>query len=262
MDIYLRVLNTLKNKKLLSSSDSILVAAGGNYDRQIMLKANMENVVISNLEHHNDHSDYSPYEWKRLDAENIDAADNTYDWVIIHAGLHHLAVPAMGVCEMFRVARKGIICFEARDSALMKFAVKINLTSDYELEPALLSNGARGGYRNGPIPNYVYRWTEREFIKVIKSYAPSHQHEFFFDYGFAVPLQRFSMAKNPLIRATGIILSKISKLIELIIPKQGNKFAFGAVKNCSTQPWLKPDLKFDETYLSKKYDKNKRISKT
>lgn len=257
MDIYLRVLNSLQKKKLLLESDSILVTAGGNHDRQMMLKANMQNVVISNLEHHAGHTDYSPYKWKRLDAEKIDADDNSYDWVVIHAGLHHLAVPAMGVCEMFRVARKGIICFEARDSTLMKLAVKLNLTTDYELQPAFLSNGLHGGYRNGPIPNYVYRWTEREFIKVINSYAPTHQHDTFFDYGFKVPLQRFYMAKNPAFRALGTLLSKFTNLIEFVLPKQGNQFAFGALKNSRLQPWLKPDFQFDMSYLSNKYDKEK-----
>jgi len=257
MHIYPRVLRSLIVRGLVKDTDNVLVLAGGNFDRQSMLDAKLTNVTISNLDYHAGHKDYAPYEWRRLDAEKIEVGDECYDWVVIHAGLHHLAVPAMGVCEMFRVARRGILCFEARDSALMKFAVSVGLTADHELEPAFLSSGSHGGYRNGPIPNYVYRWTEREFEKVINSFAPTHKHTFFYDYGFQVPAQRFAMSKSRLHRFAGFAISKLTKAAETMIPKQGNQFAFGVLKNVSLQPWLTPDLQFKESFLSKKYDKAK-----
>lgn len=255
MHIYPRVLRSLKGKGLLKESDTILILAGGNFDRQVMLDSNLRNVTISNIDFHAGHMDYKPFEWVPLDAEKIELENDSYDWVVIHAGLHHLGVPAMGVCEMFRVARKGILCFEARDSMLMKLAIFLGLTAEHELEPAFLSDGGMGGYRNGPIPNYVYRWTEREFEKIINSFAPSHKHDFFYYYGFSVPLQRFRMAKSPLFRFIGFAISKLSGLAEFIIPSQGNQFAFGALKNSSLQPWLTADLKFKDSYMTNKYDK-------
>jgi SAM-dependent methyltransferase len=257
MQIYPRVLRTLINRGWLTSEHSILVLAGGNLDRQSIMAAQLANVTISNLEYHAGHTEYAPFEWRRLDAEKIDLPDNSYDWVVIHAGLHHLAVPAAGVCEMFRVARKGILCFEARDSLLMKLAVKVGLTSEHELEAALLTGGMIGGYRNGPIPNYVYRWTEREFEKVINSYAPTHVHTFFYYYGFQVPVQRFSMARSALYRTMGVVLLRLGRLAEILIPTQGNQFAFGALKDTRLQPWLTKDLQFDASFLSKKYDQAK-----
>jgi hypothetical protein len=241
----------------MSRGDSVLVLAGGTFDRQCLLDAGLTGVTISNLEYHAGHKDYSPFEWRRLDAEKLEVEDNAYDWALIHAGLHHLAVPAMGVCEMFRVARKGILCLEARDSLLMKLAVKMGLTSDHELESALLSDGVWGGYRNGPIPNYVYRWTEREFEKVVNSYAPAHKHTFFYDYGFQVPLGRFAMARNPLYRFAGFGIAKFARMAEILMPTQGNQFAFGALKNTALQPWLTEDLKFKVDFMSGKYDKAK-----
>jgi hypothetical protein len=255
--IYRRAVDSLISQGRMGRGDSVLVLAGGSFDRQCLLDAGLAEVTISNLEYHAGHKDYSPFKWRRLDAEKLEVQDNAYDWVLIHAGLHHLAVPAMGVCEMFRVARKGILCFEARDSVLMKVAVKTGLTSDYELESALMSDGVWGGYRNGPIPNYVYRWTEREFEKVIDSYAPTHKHTFFYNYGFRVPLQRFSMARNPVYRLAGFAISKCARLAELLFPRQGNQFAFGALKNVRRQPWLTEELRFDPSFIARKYDKFK-----
>jgi hypothetical protein len=217
-------------------------------------------VIISNLDYHAGDKDYTPFLWRRLDAEKIECDDNSYDWTVIHAGLHHLAVPHAGVCEMFRVARKGILCFESRDSFLMRLAVRLGLVATHELEPAFLSNGTIGGYRNGPIPNYVYRWTEREFEKLIESYAPEHQHAFVYRYCYSVPSERFAMARSPLLRMFGSALLVAARIAEWALPKQGNGFAFAARKNVSLQPWLEQidgETRFRLSYLEAKYDRTK-----
>jgi hypothetical protein len=257
MHVYPRQLRILVDRGWIQPQHTILVLAGGGFDRQVMLDGGLKNVTISNLDYHAGQRDYEPFAWKMIDAEKIDAEDNSYDWVTIHAGLHHLAVPAMGVCEMFRVARRGILCVESRDSLLMKLAVRVGLTADFELEPAFLTGGKVGGYRNGPIPNYVYRWTEREFEKVVNAYSPTHQHKFFYGYGFQVPVQRFAMAKNPAYRLMGSAISQATKLAEFTMPKQGNQFAFGVLKNVELHPWLTTDLQFKSSYLDGKYEKSK-----
>jgi hypothetical protein len=257
MHIYPRQLKLLVDCGWIQPHHTILVVAGGNFDRQAMLDSGLKNVTISNLDFHAGHRDYEPFVWRMIDAEGIAAEDCSYDWVTIHAGLHHLAVPAKGICEMFRVARCGILCVEARDSLLMKIAVRVGLTADFELEPAFLSGGKVGGYRNGPIPNYVYRWTEREFEKVVNSYAPAHQHRFFYGYGFHVPVQRFAMAKNPAYRLIGSVVSHVARIAELVMPKQGNQFAFGALKNVALQPWLTDDLEFNPNYMAGKYERSR-----
>ncbi len=120
-----------------------------------------------------------------------------------------------------------------------------------------MTEGKIGGYRNGPIPNYVYRWTEREFEKVINSYAPTHQHRFFYAYGFQFPVQRFSMARNPLYRLIGFVTSQAGRLAQFAMPKQGNQFAFGALKNVTLRPWLTEGLEFRSSYMAKRYEKSK-----
>lgn len=255
--MYPRTVRKLIGQGDIALTDSIVVIAAGEFDRQVMHESGLTNVVISNLAHHVGQAEYSPFHWLRIDAEDVALEDNSCDWAVVHAGLHHLAVPAKGVCEMLRIARKGILCFEARDSLLMRAAVRAGLTSEYELEPALLTDGESGGYRNGPIPNYVYRWTEREFEKVVNCYLPTHRHEFFYEYGFNVPLKRFAMARSPLYRAAGTIADKVGRFAELVIPTQGNQFAFGVRKCKMRQPWLTQDLKFDASFVERRYDKDK-----
>lgn len=260
--MYERVLASVGARGWISKTDSVLVVAGGVHDKECLLKAGFQNVTISNLHPHLGVTEFAPYKWLPLDAERIDLPDNSVDWAVIHAGLHHLGVPAMGVCEMFRVARKGIICMEARDSLCMRAAVALGLTDDYELEFGYLTRGKSGGYRYGPIPNYVYRWTEREFEKVIKTYAPSHRHRFFYNHAYEIPVARFAMARSPLLRAAGFVIGGIVRIAELIAPKQGNLFAFGALKNVELQPWSDENLRFRDSYLAKKYDKAKYTGAT
>lgn len=262
MNFYVDTLRSLKDKGVLKADDHVLVLAGGSHDRASLLEAGFSQVVISNLEYHAGETNYAPFQWVRLDAEKIEQSDDSFDWVIIHAGLHHLGVPAQGVCEMFRVCRKGILCFEARDSLAMRLAQRVSLSSDYELESAFLSDGQSGGYRNGPIPNYVYRWTEREFEKVIKSFYPAYQVEFYFFYGLSVPLQRFMMARSLVRRAIGRLLHSLSGILPWIFPRQGNQFGMVAVKTNRLQPWLTMHggrLQFRDEDLSKTFDKTKYI---
>lgn len=40
----------------------------------------------------------------------------------------------------------------------------LGVALDYELPAVSENNFTHGGVENGPIPNYVYRWTEREVI--------------------------------------------------------------------------------------------------
>jgi len=264
VNFYTKCLGLLKSTGILDTDSSILVVAGGPTDRSCLLEVGFNDVVISNLQSQESPEHYHPYRWIPIDAEKIALDDNSFDWVIVHAGLHHLSVPAAGVCEMFRVARKGILCFEARDSWAMRLAKRANLTSDYELEPAFLSGGKSGGFRNGPIPNYVYRWTEREFEKVVKSYHPAYHVNFRYFYGLQVPVQRFAMGRSRIFKLAGRLLHWASNLIAYVLPRQGNQFAMVAVKTNELQPWLVTsagNIQFHEDAMAKKYDKKKYVRK-
>ncbi len=247
---------------------AILVVCGGQYDRKTFLDAGYKNVTISNLEpHERVESNYEPYSWVQQDAENLQFPDDAFDWVVVNAGLHHCGSPHKALCEMFRVCRRGILVLEARDSFLMQLAVKLKLTVDYELEPIALSGAsaatAFGGLRSTFIPNYVYRWTERELEKTIASSYPQYQHGFRFFYGLRLPTQRLSMSRSVLIRWFVRGLAMVSGALTTCLPKQTNEFAAMITKRAQIQPWLLATENgleinrpyFDDLFATEKYRK-------
>jgi ubiquinone/menaquinone biosynthesis C-methylase UbiE len=238
MSIYAQVIQTLVEKRLLSIEDHILAVCAGPLDRNTFEAAHFKNVLITNLDHHGGVTEYSPFQWELQDAEYIRRDDDSFDWSVVHAGLHHCASPHRALCEMLRVARKGVIVFESRDSLFLRMAIAFGLTVEYELEPIALSNGTSGGLRNSPIPNYVYRWTEREIEKTVASFLPQYEHEFHYFYGYRVPLQRLSMSPSAMRRYAARLLKLAVPVLEALLPKQGNEFAFVATKKGKLQPWL------------------------
>ena len=97
---------------------------------------------------------------------------SSFDAVIVDAGLHHCHSPHRALLEMYRVARKCAVAFEARDSLLMRAAIRAGLTEEFE-RSAISADRMRGGVADTGIPNFVYRWTEREVKKTIASYEPA-----------------------------------------------------------------------------------------
>ena len=172
INFYEKILTKAIKNKLLDLYDRILVIAAGEFDRSVFSHIGFINVVITNIDYDRGVKDYEPYNWEYQDAENLSYDDKEFDWVFVHAGLHHCASPHRGLCEMLRVAKKGVGVFEARDSLLNSISTKLGLVPLYELEPCVLSKGAEGGLRNSNIPNFIYRWTEREVKKTVNSYLP------------------------------------------------------------------------------------------
>jgi SAM-dependent methyltransferase len=177
---------------VLDANASVLVICGGNFDRDTWRGAGFTNVTISNL---------SPSDTEcRVDAENIPYDANAFDVVAVHAGLHHCYSPHRALLEMYRVARKGVIVVESRDSLAMRIAGTFGLVPDYELE-ALVNLRAFGGVANSAIPNFVYRWTKHEVEKTICSGDPVHRHVIRHLYGLRLPLERFCFSGKAAVRA-------------------------------------------------------------
>jgi ubiquinone/menaquinone biosynthesis C-methylase UbiE len=155
---------------------SVLVVCGGEFDRNTLLEEGFASVTISNLDERMRGNEFAPYAWSFQDAEGLTYPDGSFDYCVVHAGLHHCASPHRALLEMYRVARRGVLAFEARDSLLMRAAVRANKVPLYEA-CAVRSHGFRyGGVRNTCVPNYIYRWTESEVEKTIASYAPHAPH--------------------------------------------------------------------------------------
>ena len=93
--------------------------------------------------------------------------------------LHHLMYPHMGLCELLRTAREGVIFIEAKDTILHG----IRRTLGFR----------RGDYE--PSGNYVYRWKGREIEKISLS---AHAHSYAIKTSFlplSVYMRRMKGAK-------------------------------------------------------------------
>lgn len=93
------------------------------------------------------------------DAEKLTYDSESFDYGLVNAGLHHLEHPHVGLCELIRCAKKGVLFIEAQDSILHALARTLGRRhADFE-----------------PAGNYVYRWKRREIEKICYSV---HVHSF------------------------------------------------------------------------------------
>lgn len=229
---------------------TVLVVCGGEVDRSTLLAEGFTSVTISNLDERLRGDEFAPYAWSRQDAEALTFADGSFDYCIVHAGLHHCASPHRALLEMYRVARRGVLAFEARDSLLMRFAIRAHRVPAYEAAAVRAHEYRYGGVRNTCVPNYIYRWTESEVAKTIASYAPYSPHRIHYYYGLRVPEERLPWASHPRLHwlSGGVKLSL--ELGTRLFKTQGNLFAFYIEKPAETAlfPWMKSRTEFDSRY--------------
>ncbi|MCP5025155.1 MAG: class I SAM-dependent methyltransferase [Actinomycetia bacterium] len=236
---YQQTLDTLLEAGRIERSWEVLAVCAGTLDRDVLSAVGFTRGAISNLDRDVEPDAFAPFEWKRIDAEAIDLADNSVDLVVVHAGLHHCASPHRALAEMHRVARHGVLVFEARDSAAMRAAVKMGVADSYEIEAVLDQNGRAGGHRNTGVPNHVYRWTEREVIKTVASIDPTVAPEIEFFHDVEVPTDRLSLSRRPVVRIWGRMAGLAGRALARALPNQGNRFGFYIDERAArTHPWL------------------------
>ncbi|MGE3621479.1 MAG: methyltransferase domain-containing protein [Acidimicrobiia bacterium] len=256
MSFYAAVLDAARAEHGLEVDHRILVVCGGPLDRDQLLAAGFTDVVVSNLDDRMSGDAYAPYGWSYQDAEQLDLPDGSFDWVVVHAGLHHCVSPQKALAEMLRVARRGIVAVEARDSLAMRLAVRLGLTDEYEVEAVVDNGGAFGGVANSAVPNFVYRWTEREVRKAVACADPGRDHDVAFRYDWRAPVERLAMSASPARRALAGPLRLVCALGRHLAPRQGNCFAFVVRHRDELKPWLRrdgDDVVFDREWASRHY---------
>jgi len=258
-DFYIDILQDLLSKGALDLNMRILVLCGGPRDRAALLSCGIRAATISNVDPRMTGNEYAPFEWKFQDAEHVSFENDSFDFCIAADGLHHCQSPHRALLEMYRVARLGIIVLEPRDNLTTRIGVRLGFGQDYETA-AVHDNAAKfGGVRNTEIPNFVYRWTEREIEKTVQAYAPWGKHQFIYWYKLRLPwLQlrtRRSKAKLLLTMAAYPFL----RLLTWIFPGQSNNFAFAILKPRVPQdllPWVTLDgrnMKVNRAWLDRRY---------
>lgn len=235
---YERVVGELVGDGRLSPSARILVVCGGDADRDVFEKAGFANVTITNLDAGTHGEAYAPFHATVQDAEALSYADGEFEVTVVHAGLHHCRSPHRALLEMYRVAKRGVLVIEARDSFAMRQAIRLGVAADYEVSAVQAHNWTHGGVANSPIPNYVYRWTEREVEKTLASCHPECFQKVDYFYGLDLPFD-FVPSKR-LLRALALPL----RVLTWVLPSQGNCFGFWVTKPTypdDLQPWLTLD---------------------
>jgi SAM-dependent methyltransferase len=221
-------------------NDPVLVLGGGQEDFEILSALGFEKIVLSNLDSGG----------MELDAEDIALPDNSYPLVFAHAVLHHCRCPQKAVGEMVRVSQKHVFFLEPNDSWALRTLVRLRFSFPYEL-PAVADNGyTSGGMRNGPVPNYIYRWTGREVEKSVSAYSPDRQfyvrpHPYWDFYANEEELLvRTESRVGGLAKKVGagnlIALLHTCQVLLNVFPfvrSQGNKF-FCAISKGELHPWI------------------------
>jgi SAM-dependent methyltransferase len=219
---------------------SILVVAGGSNDQDILNQLGFINVVMSNLSSEMNSSDLFPFKWSRQDVEGLTYGDGAFDYVVVHAGLHHCRSPHRGLLEMYRVASKAVIAFEPADNILVRFMMRMGMAQTYENAVVCSNNGKGGGVNSTTIPNFVFRFTAREVEKTIHSFAPVAHHRINYAYGYDEPAMDV-IGKRGGKRVLVGMLMPLYRLFLICFPKQGNLFAFRIEKPDLSKgllPWL------------------------
>jgi ubiquinone/menaquinone biosynthesis C-methylase UbiE len=240
-DFYARTLRRLVERGLMALEDRVLVVCGGPADRAALQEVGFRHVTISNLDERMRGDEFAPYAWSYQDAEALASGEGTFDHVIAHSGLHHCYSPHRALLEMYRVARRCVVVFEPRDTFLVRLGVKLNFGQEYEVA-AVAGNDLRyGGVRNTEIPNYIYRWTEREIEKTIATFDPRGRARHHYHYGLRVPEERLRAMKNRVAATAVRVLLPALRVLTALFPRQANCFAFVIEKvqlPRDLHPWL------------------------
>ena len=203
-------------EKFISKKSSILIVGGSEREYELFKSLQYENFTISSFK-----PDMSRFNFKiiNVDATNIEFEDNSFDFVVTHACIHHMRKPHLAILEMYRVSKIGTLIIEGNDSFLMRISGKLNMSEDFEVSSVDIENNL-GGVEESGIPNYVYRWNEREIFKTLSSYKPEIDHKLFFTYNN--DLENHGTQKNKKYMGILKIIKSFLKIIFIFFKKQQN----------------------------------------
>ena len=207
--------------KFLNKSKSILVLGASSYEAILFHKLQFKIVTLSNIDLAQ-LKGAEKYKFKKIkiDFRNLfKIKNNSYDYVVVHASIHHTSRPHNILLEMYRIAKHGILIVESNDSFIMRLSVKLNFSEDFE-KSALNENTYVGGVDGSNIPNYVYRWTEREIKKLFYSYQPDKKINIIFNYQNNIFNENLS--KNSIKKIIITFSYLFLKIIFFLFPKQQN----------------------------------------
>jgi ubiquinone/menaquinone biosynthesis C-methylase UbiE len=115
-----------------------------------------------------------------LNAERMDLADQSFDYVVCKESLHHMPRPYLAIYEMLRIARRGVFFIEPTDPLIdwSSGNVNVSINREFFADPIVGSSvryldqsGKKimekftDWWEDGPF-NYVYTLSKREIKKI------------------------------------------------------------------------------------------------
>lgn len=231
----------------LRADTRLLAVCAGTDDWELLCELGFTDVVVSNLDE--SFAEMVPGAvWSRQDAQSLTFEDGSFDWVFVSEGLHHCRSPHRALLEMYRVCRVGLVAIESRDSILMRLAVRLGMADAFELAAVVDQGFSSGGLDNTGVPNHVYRWTETEVVKTLRSYDPTGDVRVEYRHGLRLPAGDSTRAwrrlASMLARPALAALFRVSK-------RQGNQLAIIVRRPDGLHPWLRRvdgRIEFDPRY--------------
>jgi SAM-dependent methyltransferase len=257
---YAEVISDLLRTGVLHTSMRLLVVCAGKADASVLRSYHFRDVVLSNVDPRPKREEFGPYEWCHQDAEHLAFGDGAFDFCLVHSGLHHCHSPHRALLEMYRVARKGLLLFEPYDNLMTRIGVRLGVGQEYEHAGVFCNGYHHGGVGNSDIPNFVYRWTEREITKTINTYAPYARHDIRFIHRMRVPWTQLRRRRNKTSYHLARVARPALKLVEVCAPRQCNNFAALVLKPDlprALHPWLRRDagaIRLNDRWVAARYD--------
>ncbi len=240
-DFYYQSVKTLVDRGDIAADHKLLVVCGTELDREVLIAAGCKLGVISNVDASVPATAVQPFEHAQQDVETLTYANDSFDWVLVHHGLHHCRAPHRALTEMYRVASRGIIVFEPCRNALVDIGRRLKVGQEYEVHAVAANQLTSGGANNEAIPNYVYRFTADEIVSSIRAYAPEYEIKAQVDYHMEIHWHdlRAKQDRRPLWLAR--LAYPFLRLLMWVRPSLANTMCVVIPKSATLHPWLKRD---------------------
>ena len=142
------------------------------------------------------------------DGEKLSFSDDSFDYAFIGASSHHFPRPILGLYELIRVAKEGVIVIEPNDSWLTRIAAALGLATEVE--------------ESG---NYVYRLSKHDVARIAKSLFVRFEVDRFF------AVHRIAKTQGEF-----FVLKILNGLANWTMPSFGNYIVFFISKHRSSGP--------------------------